>query len=330
MTWKNHLLYFVYKRRQSTTKSNQKFWGSISILIFSDNAQSEPKKILINNLILIFLGLSLISLPALSAILYVQSHLNGDDYTYQIETRHRLINLSIKLTIEKKRLIDIVQTQLQYFHNEFSSQKKYSLETLLKKNNSTRMKEKETKNSMFLKPGIYRSHYELEFLLPLKEKMKDIISRQIPFIFRPIWSRMMLYHITPRGWALLGGVGNVTSLYGNRKNPLGPGGEFHSGIDFAYLEGTPIIATAPGIAIRVVDQVKSGYGKFVRLHHGFGFTSLYAHCQSVVAKEGDYIEKGEVIGYVGRTGRSTGDHLHYEIQIGLDKPSNPLPYLKLE
>lgn len=118
--------------------------------------------------------------------------------------------------------------------------------------------------------------------------------------------------------------GHITSLFGWRRSPFGKGRDFHTGIDIAASEGTPIRATAPGKVI--MTGWGGGYGNMVRIQHKYGFKSYYAHCSSVIVKKDDYVHKGQVIAYVGHTGASTGNHLHYEIRLG-NVPINPYPYM---
>jgi murein DD-endopeptidase MepM/ murein hydrolase activator NlpD len=123
-------------------------------------------------------------------------------------------------------------------------------------------------------------------------------------------------------------------MFGSRPNPFGGTDtgprESHSGVDFASAPGTPIVATAPGIVIRAMENTTQGYGKHVRLHHGLGYTSLYAHCRELAVTEGEYVKRGQVIGYLGRTGRATGNHVHYEVQLGADVAIDPMEYIQLK
>ncbi|MDA3899483.1 MAG: M23 family metallopeptidase [Spirochaetes bacterium] len=118
--------------------------------------------------------------------------------------------------------------------------------------------------------------------------------------------------------------GHITSLFGWRRSPFGTGRDFHTGIDIAAPEGTPIRATAPGKVIMV--GWGGGYGKMVRIQHKYGFKTFYAHQSTTITKVDDYVKKGQVIGYVGHTGASTGNHLHYEVRLG-NVPINPYPYM---
>ncbi|WCL48158.1 M23 family metallopeptidase [Leptospira sp. GIMC2001] len=135
----------------------------------------------------------------------------------------------------------------------------------------------------------------------------------------------------PRGRPLGAGVGNVTSSWGNRMDPFGilPVGEFHSGIDFAAAEGTPIYATASGY-IPKTEFSTGGLGRSVRINHDNGFFTLYGHCSQILVKEGDVVKRGDKIALVGQTGKATGAHVHYEVRIGLDSPMDPEEFINLD
>ncbi len=116
----------------------------------------------------------------------------------------------------------------------------------------------------------------------------------------------------------------LASGYGYRIDPFTKKPRMHYGMDFTAPKGTPIYATGDGIVKRA-DNRASGYGKHIRIDHGFGYVSLYAHLNKYEAKRGQKVKRGEVIGYVGNTGRSAGPHLHYEI-FKDGKKINPLNF----
>jgi murein DD-endopeptidase MepM/ murein hydrolase activator NlpD len=122
-------------------------------------------------------------------------------------------------------------------------------------------------------------------------------------------------------------AGPVSSAYGYRRNPFGGlSGEFHPGIDFKGEYGDPIYATADGIVTRC--DWYGGYGNAVVLNHSFGYQSLYGHMSKVNVMDGEEIKAGDLIGFIGSTGRSTGPHVHYEIRKdGID--IDPGPYLEI-
>ncbi len=119
--------------------------------------------------------------------------------------------------------------------------------------------------------------------------------------------------------------GVVTSNFGYRNDPFTDETAKHYGTDIAADEGTKIYSAASGRVISVGFD-KNGYGNFFKIDHG-GFVTLYGHCSEINVKEGEYVNKGQPVARVGNTGRSTGNHLHFELIIG-GKPVNALWYLE--
>jgi len=118
--------------------------------------------------------------------------------------------------------------------------------------------------------------------------------------------------------------GHVTSGFGWRPSPFGKRGEFHDGYDIAAPYGTAIVATGAG---RVVFAGWRGaYGRAVMLDHGYGLVTLYGHTSRIVVSVGQRVKRGQVIAYVGSTGRSTGPHLHYTVLVN-GREVSPRPYL---
>lgn len=105
--------------------------------------------------------------------------------------------------------------------------------------------------------------------------------------------------------------GWMSSRYGRRTDPFTGGADWHPGVDFAAKEGSEVIAVASGVVAWADDRHQ--YGKMVELNHGNGFVTRYAHCKSLLVKPGDIVKKGQAIGLVGSTGRSTGPHVHFEV-----------------
>jgi len=116
----------------------------------------------------------------------------------------------------------------------------------------------------------------------------------------------------------------MASGYGYRSDPFTKARKFHRGMDFTAPRGTPVYATGNGVVKRA-DRRSSGYGRHIRIDHGFGYTSLYAHLYKYVVKRGQKVKRGDLIGFVGSTGRSQAPHLHYEI-IKDGKRVNPLNF----
>lgn len=121
----------------------------------------------------------------------------------------------------------------------------------------------------------------------------------------------------------------VTSLFGYRKDPFTGATKYHGGVDIGAPEGTPILAMADGIVstANATDANGGGYGYHVKLQHEKGCVTVYAHCSRVAVKTGQEVKKGQVIAYVGSTGRSTGNHLHFEVRTNGER-LNPLRYFE--
>jgi len=118
--------------------------------------------------------------------------------------------------------------------------------------------------------------------------------------------------------------GRIVSGFGMRRDPFTYSLQMHTGVDIANASGTPIQASASG---KVVDTGwVGGYGLTVRIAHGNGVETFYAHLSRVVVQRGQEVRKGDLIAYMGSTGRSTGPHLHYEVRLG-GRPIDPVPYL---
>jgi len=116
-----------------------------------------------------------------------------------------------------------------------------------------------------------------------------------------------------------------SSPFGYRNDPKGAGRRFHAGMDMAAPVGTPILATGDGTVIRA--GWVNGYGKMVEIRHDFGIETRYGHMSRIRVEVGDKVSRGDQIGDMGSTGRSTGSHLHYEVRVG-DKVVNPMTFIK--
>jgi murein DD-endopeptidase MepM/ murein hydrolase activator NlpD len=117
-----------------------------------------------------------------------------------------------------------------------------------------------------------------------------------------------------------------TSGYGVRTDPFRGRAAMHAGIDLAGPLGTPIYATADGVVDRA-EWNNGGYGNLVEVNHGHGIQTRYGHLTRYVVSTGEHVKRGQLIAYMGSTGRSTGSHLHYEVRID-GQAVNPVPYLQ--
>jgi len=125
----------------------------------------------------------------------------------------------------------------------------------------------------------------------------------------------------PAAWPVRG---SIVSRFGLRRSPFGTGTEFHEGLDIDAPYGAPVRATGDGRVI--FAGWKSGYGQLVVIDHGYGYQTAYGHNSKIKVRVGQAVKRGDVIAYVGSTGRSTGPHLHYEV-IYQGQKKDPLDYL---
>lgn len=120
--------------------------------------------------------------------------------------------------------------------------------------------------------------------------------------------------------------GAITSGFGKREDPINHKRAFHPGLDIRGRKGQPIYATADGVVAKAFRN--GGYGNYVQIDHGNGYSSSYAHMQKYFVHKGQRVTRGQRIGLVGNTGRSTGTHLHYEISLH-GTPINPSKFMKI-
>jgi len=136
-------------------------------------------------------------------------------------------------------------------------------------------------------------------------------------------SDWMRANAAPNLWPV---EGQITGSFGERIDPFNGEGAFHSGVDISAEVGSPVIAPADGV-VTYADFL-GGYGRAVMVDHGHGISTRYGHLAAFAVAAGQQIHRGDTIGYVGLSGRSTGPHLHYEVRIN-DTPVNPYKYLRI-
>jgi murein DD-endopeptidase MepM/ murein hydrolase activator NlpD len=115
-----------------------------------------------------------------------------------------------------------------------------------------------------------------------------------------------------------------SSGFGYSEDPINGKTRFHEGVDIVAPRGTPVIAPADGVV--VFSGWDSGLGRMIVIAHGYGYSTAYGHCNSLLVRKGDQVRRGDVIAYVGSSGRSTGPHLHYEVRRN-GRVDNPYNYL---
>ena len=154
--------------------------------------------------------------------------------------------------------------------------------------------------------------------------LRDVLQgleNRLRFVRRDVERREALAAATPSIWPTHGWL---TGSFGGRSDPFTGEPGFHPGLDISTEKGQPVYATADG---SVESSTYTGdYGNLIVLNHGFGLSTRYGHLSAFVVKPGQTVKRGDIIGYVGSTGRSTGAHLHYEI-LANDRLINPLQLL---
>jgi murein DD-endopeptidase MepM/ murein hydrolase activator NlpD len=168
---------------------------------------------------------------------------------------------------------------------------------------------------------VYRTVFEAE-PLPDSSRISGIYNRIISQeksykeIEKMVKNKERLLASTPAIQPLSNkDLDRVSSGFGYRIDPLYKTVKFHPGLDFTAPQGTPVYATADGV-IRVAGNLGNGYGNHIVIDHGYSYNTLYGHLYRLKVKRGQAVKRGEVIGYVGNTGKSTGPHLHYEVIKG--------------
>jgi len=116
----------------------------------------------------------------------------------------------------------------------------------------------------------------------------------------------------------------LSSYYGYRMDPFYKVMKFHEGVDFSAPIGTEIYSTGDGV-VKAVKNSKRGYGNNILVDHGFGYQTFYAHCDKILVKKGQHVKRGQIIGKVGNTGKSTAPHLHYEVRKS-NRAIDPINY----
>jgi len=152
-----------------------------------------------------------------------------------------------------------------------------------------------TKNMDILSKQLYIQSKSLDEIVKLAENKEKLLA-SIPAI-QPVKNE---------------DLNRMASGYGWRSDPFTKARKKHFGMDFTAPKGTPVYASGDGVIIRA-DQNSAGYGNHIRINHGFGYVSLYAHLSKYNVKKGQKVKRGDLIGFVGNTGRSQAPHLHYEI-----------------
>ena len=155
----------------------------------------------------------------------------------------------------------------------------------------------------------------------LEEQLADR-QRQLSVLESLMSTRSLGERILPGGWPIIGGW--ISSHFGYRSDPFTGRGAFHAGVDFAAPPGSKVITTGPGTVS--YSGYKNGYGYVVEITHPTGYLTRYGHNSRNLVREGQTVQKGDAIAIIGSTGRSTGTHVHFEVERN-GNTLNPMKYL---
>lgn len=163
---------------------------------------------------------------------------------------------------------------------------------------------------------------DLTAVLDTLEAQLEDRERQLTVLENLMSTRHLDARIQPSGWPIIGGW--ISSHFGHRSDPFTGRGAFHAGVDFTAPPGSRVVATGPGVVS--FSGYKSGYGFVVEVTHPTGFITRYGHNSRNLVRQGQTIGKGQAIAIIGSTGRSTGTHVHFEVEREGNR-LNPMRYL---
>jgi len=194
---------------------------------------------------------------------------------------------------------------------------KEKLEKQLPPNNKA-IKGKDNKGGKYLpldKFNLASEDYEPLNSFKKIELAIEQIDEEVPFLKQQISSSILFQTNLPEGVPVVGKY-MLSSGFGDRIDPFTSQPSFHPGVDIASELGTPVVSAAKGKVTKInLNSDKSGYGNYIEITHPNKISTLYGHLSEILVKENQVLQKGEIIGLVGDTGRSTGPHLHFEVQI---------------
>lgn len=168
--------------------------------------------------------------------------------------------------------------------------------------------------------SLQRRNIEPGALQAIKQRA-DAVGKNLSYMLHFFENQSMVLATTPTIWPT---VGWVSSSFGPRIDPFTGRNAFHYGLDIATNLNNPVVATADGVVVQVgSDKYK---GNFVSISHGNGFSTEYWHLNKYTVRSGQKVTRGQLIGYVGKTGKALGPHLHYEVRLN-GKPVNPIHYI---
>lgn len=183
---------------------------------------------------------------------------------------------------------------------------------------SARAKQLEKKKELQLVAGMDQTELTTELFKTLNTLYNRVVNQENSYkeIESMVRNKEKLLASTPAIQPISNkDLNRLSSGFSYRIDPIYKTVKFHTGLDFSAPQGTPIYATAQGV-VRIAGNLGNGYGNHVVINHGYQYSTLYGHMYRIKVRAGQTVKRGEVIGYVGNSGKSTGSHLHYEVLKG--------------
>ncbi len=166
---------------------------------------------------------------------------------------------------------------------------------------------------------------QIEMLIGLKPEPEQNLLQRLDTASLTAHEKRLMLESIPSGYPLRNV--HLTSGFGMRRHPVLDRSAMHGGVDMRAKRGTPVYATADGVAEWAALHKRSGLGKMIKLVHNYGFSTTYAHLDNIEIKVGDYVRRGDLIGHTGNTGISSAPHLHYEVRH-LHRRLDPKPFME--
>ena len=299
-------------------------FGKYQFIAFREgDVSTAPKTFSINTAVLI-------SIAVFMLVLLLASLLLAGNVYRQVSLERQLQEKDQILAKQEETIVDLVNT-VRLVQSDFARVQQFNTQLRLMAGLDKKFV---PVNSI---GGVSSGTFDAEYL-PLHRQ--ELLTQKIRAFLKQIESSVRLEEVqqqellqilsdrrdllasTPSMWPVRG---RISSHFGVRNSPFRQQGvDFHRGIDIAAPIGTPVYAPAKGVV--AFAGVQGGYGNVIFVKHRGGLSTRYGHLDKILVKEGQKVERGDIIGHVGNTGRSTGPHLHYEVRVG-GVSVNPMKYI---
>ena len=259
----------------------------------------------------------------IAVLVFILIGIGTYSYVYFLNSKVKLLKNDAQSQKEKivelKKTSDMFKTKNTQLNSK-NSQLTLQIQNSSDKLNSVNTQLKEVEEMIGIGPDInasFHARIEKERTEATNQLRKKVEAEQITTI-----QKTLLLNSIPNGKPLK--YKRISSPFGYRTHPVTKRKSFHPALDLPAKHGTPIYAPASGVVVYAKE--KGHYGNFLLIAHSFGFKTAYGHLSRFAVKSGEFVSKGDLVAYVGSTGRSTGPHLHYEVRY-LGKWLDPKPFM---